>query len=557
MNNTTQMMPTGIPGFDHLLKGGIVRGNSLLVEGPPGSGKSTLGIRILYEGAIRYNEPGLIITFEEFPRQIYQEAMNFGIDLQKMEQSGMLRVVWTPPARILQSFRGKNDLIEKIVTEMGVRRLLIDSITHFKRVTPSEVELREILAAVLSNLKIAGVNPILIKELERQSTETIAFEEYLVDASVRLHNRSSEGAGENLRHLEIRKTRGQDHVSGHHPFRLTNKGLDVYPRLQPDDIHDRIPLSPAAKPERIRFGVKELDEMLMGGVWKDSLVLVSGYAGTGKSVLAYHFIDEGLRNGEPCIILGLRTGTDRLLSRTSSLGMDWRPAMESGQLRALYAHPVGLVVEEVFATLIDEILKEKPARFVIDTIDDLTQSVRSEDLFREYILVLATLLHEAGVTSVFLHDTSGMGGEIHEGPRSFTNFSSCSIKLSMAEADGEIRRFVGVEKHTASDHVKELRQISIDGSGFHIHAKAAGLSGILTGQTHGAMQNVAGEVIPALDRISSSLRDALSLRGIPDDALTHLRDARQHVGLIDVVLKEYFGETNLHQSIESMMTENQ
>jgi circadian clock protein KaiC len=149
-----KLMPTGIPGLDQLLEGGIIRGNSLLIEGPPGSGKSTLGVRILYEGVVKYNEPGLLITFEEFPRQIYAEATNCGINLQELEDSGKLRVIWTPPSRILQSFHGKNELIDQIIKEIGVRRLLIDSITHFRRVSSGEIDMREILSGILTHLKI-------------------------------------------------------------------------------------------------------------------------------------------------------------------------------------------------------------------------------------------------------------------------------------------------------------------------------------------------------------------------------------------------------------------
>ena len=198
---TKERMATGISGLDHLLEGGLVRGNSLLIEGPPGSGKSTLGIRMLYEGAIQFGEPGLLITFEEFPRQVYQESLAYGVDLRQIEEAGKLRIIWTPPQRILEGFNGKSDLVDKIIEQLGVKRLVIDSITHFRRVTSSEVELRELLASILNHLKLKGVNPILVKELERGDNQTFAFEEYLVDASIRVYNTVAASGGENLRLL--------------------------------------------------------------------------------------------------------------------------------------------------------------------------------------------------------------------------------------------------------------------------------------------------------------------------------------------------------------------
>src|SRR5262249_16116332 len=153
-------MKTGIRGFDHLVKGGLVRGNSLLIEGPPGSGKSTFGMRILFEGAATFNEPGLIVTFEEFPQQLYQEALQLAMDLAAVEKKGTLKVVWTPPSTAV------NDLIQKDVQDRGVRRVLIDSVTHFRRIAKDELEQREILAQILATLKIKNINAVLIKELE-------------------------------------------------------------------------------------------------------------------------------------------------------------------------------------------------------------------------------------------------------------------------------------------------------------------------------------------------------------------------------------------------------
>ena len=117
-----ELMPTGIEGLDHLLRGGLVRGNSLLVEGPPGSGKTTFAVRMIHEGIVRWGEPGLIVTFEEFPKQIYQEAFGYGVDLAALEKSGKLRVVWTPPDRILEGFTGKTAVKNILAAEAEVIR---------------------------------------------------------------------------------------------------------------------------------------------------------------------------------------------------------------------------------------------------------------------------------------------------------------------------------------------------------------------------------------------------------------------------------------------------
>jgi KaiC/GvpD/RAD55 family RecA-like ATPase/CheY-like chemotaxis protein/HPt (histidine-containing phosphotransfer) domain-containing protein len=549
MSDASQLMPTGIPGLDQLLEGGIVRGNSLLIEGPPGSGKSTLGVRILYEGVTRYHEPGLLVTFEEFPRQVYAEAFNYGIDLHALEEASMLRVIWTPPSRVLESFRGKSDLVEKIVKEIGVRRLLIDSITHFKRVSSDEPKLREILSGILTNLKIAGVNALLVKELERQDKETISFEEYLVDASLRLHNKSEGAHGENTRYLEVRKTRGHGHVSGLHPFQLDTGGFRIFPRLRAKDVRKILPSSRPASRERVTFGVKGLDAMLCGGLLPGSQAVVSGYAGCGKTVLSSHFLDRGLKSGGQGIILSLKDDAEAIMAGAESLGMDWRPAVVSGQLRVLHFHPLGISIEEVVDQLIYEVCRVRPDRFICDSVDGLAQVAGSHDSLRQHVLVMTDILLAAGATSLFIQDARRMGGESDDDLLWLAHLAACSIKFSMAEVEGSLRRFVTIVKHAGSDHTKELREFHIDDHGLHVQRSGAGLSGILTGQAQRALRNLSNDVLPTLGSVDGTLQRIAASNMASRVLLDDVREARQQVALIDAQLREYFGGVDIAEHV--------
>lgn len=463
-----ERMRTGISGFDHLLDGGFVRGNSMLIEGPPGSGKSSLAMRVLYEGIVKYNEPGLMITFEEFPRQLYMEAMQFGIDLKPLEAAGMLRVLWTPPARILKSFAGKIDLIDKIVEEIGVRRLVIDSITHFRRVASDERGLREVLGQILNALKIRGITSILVKELERINDEAIAFEEYLVDASVRLHNVVSPTGGENIRQIEVRKTRGQPHVSGRHPFRLSAEGVVVYPRLRPADVKRMF--VDVAKPERKRVstGIPGLDEMLRDGVWNGSLNLVAGQPGTGKAVVAQYFLDAGLRTGETVLLLSMRNTPEEILAQTAYLGLHWEEAYQSGRLRIHHHDPTSLLVEQVMDELVRDIRATHPSRLVLDSIDDLWTAVKDEDRVRDYVIMLAALFQAAGTTSILLNEIRGSSDADGGDARDYSYIASTVVRLTNTDIGDEMQRELRVTKHTASDHSGRVAGYSIDQDGFRI-----------------------------------------------------------------------------------------
>jgi circadian clock protein KaiC len=547
MSEATKLMPTGIAGLDQLLDGGIVRGNSLLIEGPPGSGKSTLGVRILYEGITQYHEPGLLLTFEEFPRQVYAEASNHGIDLHALEELGMLRVIWTPPARVLESFRGKSDLIEKIVKEIGVQRLLIDSITHFKRVFSDEPKLREILSGILTSLKVAGVNALLVKELERQDDETIAFEEYLVDASLRLHNKSEGAHSENTRYLEVRKTRGHGHVSGLHPFRLDTGGFRIFPRLRGKDVRTLLPPPPPASRERAAFGVEGLDGMLGGGLLHGSQAVVSGSAGCGKSVLSSHFLNKGLQDGGRGLLLSLRSDAETIIAGAESLGMNWRPALASGQLRILDFHLLGLSIEEVIDDLIHEVCRARPDRFVCDNVDGLAQIAGSPDSLRQQVLVMTDISLATGATSLFLQNARRMGGE--DDLLWLAHLAACSIKLSMAEVEGSLRRFITIVKQVGSNHAKELREFQIDGHGLHVQSAAAGLSGILTGQAQRALRSLSNDVLPTLGGVDGTLQRIVASEKVSRALLDDVREARQQVAKIDAQLREYFGGVDLAEHV--------
>jgi circadian clock protein KaiC len=538
-------MPTGLAGLDHLLEGGVVRGNSFLIEGPPGSGKSTFAMRMIYEGIVQYDEPGLVITFEEFPKQIYQEALGYGIDLAALEKSGKLRVVWTPPERILQGFSGKSDLVDTLIDRLGVRRLAIDSITHFKRVAHDEVQLRETLASVLNYLKLRGINAILVKELERYDDATIAFEEYLVDASMRVYNAPSRGGGENVRYVEIRKTRGQGHVSGRHPFAFTDAGIEVYPTLRPRDVRSR---RTDVSHQRVPVGVLGVDSMLGGGVWNGSVNLIAGTPGTGKSVLGYQFLDTGLRAGEPVMLVSMRNTAPKVLHHVTSLGMSWDEHLRSGRLRIREILPIGTSIEAVLNEIHRQVIEARPGRLVLDSIEDLWGIARDDDRVRDALLVLTEMVESAGTTTFVLHEMRPQDG-VTEVRSDYADVASCVMQVTLVEAGGELRRFFGIRKFSGGDHAKELREFTIDGSGIHVDRKPQGLSGILSGNTSGTLSDIAERVIPTLDELTAMVRELEA--GVVGDPAKVL-ELRGKLGLMDVLLREHFGVTSFHTLVDEL-----
>jgi len=161
---TLARVKTGITGFDEMLGGGFLPQSANLVEGAPGTGKSTMGMQFIYNGIVKYNEPGLILTFEEFPQQYYADAASMGWDFAKLEREGMLKIIMTSPEVSHNDLENVGGIIETYVADMGIKRVVVDSITHFERLTNDPIELRNIQYSFINALKREGLTSLLTKE---------------------------------------------------------------------------------------------------------------------------------------------------------------------------------------------------------------------------------------------------------------------------------------------------------------------------------------------------------------------------------------------------------
>jgi circadian clock protein KaiC len=154
---------TGISGFDDLFDGGIIAGNTVLVEGIPGAGKTTLGVEFIYRGIRDFGDPGLVLTFEQFPESLYRDARSLGWDLEALEKENKLRVICTSPDVVL---RPDTSFLEEAARSIGAKRVLVDSVSHFRQVVHHSLKLRQAVYSFCNGLRRLGLTSFLIKELE-------------------------------------------------------------------------------------------------------------------------------------------------------------------------------------------------------------------------------------------------------------------------------------------------------------------------------------------------------------------------------------------------------
>ncbi len=229
---SNERIKTDIKGLDEMLGGGFLPQTANLVEGPPGTGKSTLGMQFIYNGIRYHREPGLIVTFEEFPQQYYRDAEGFGWDFHQLEREGKLRVIMTSPEVSRSDLESVGGTIETLAREMGARRILVDSVSHFDQLAEDPVELRTIIYGFVNALKREGLTSILTRESPvllgaEESENAIAF---VVDSYVMLRFVEIESAIRKA--LLVLKVRGSDHAKDIRQFEITQNGVEILSRFE-------------------------------------------------------------------------------------------------------------------------------------------------------------------------------------------------------------------------------------------------------------------------------------------------------------------------------------
>jgi circadian clock protein KaiC len=228
----TDRVKTGITGLDEMMSGGFLRGTANLVEGAPGTGKTTLGMQFIYNGIVQANEPGLIITFEEFPQQYYYDAAAYGWDFKELEKKGLLRVVMTSPEVSRLDIESIDGIIESHVNQMGARRVVVDSVTHFARLTQDPIELRSLEFSFINALKRQGLtsvftreSPVLLGESTEDTNIGFVVDSYLILRYVEIESTIRKA-------LLVLKMRGSDHAKDIRQYEITNQGLEVRSKFE-------------------------------------------------------------------------------------------------------------------------------------------------------------------------------------------------------------------------------------------------------------------------------------------------------------------------------------
>jgi circadian clock protein KaiC len=319
---------TGIEGLDTLLYGGLLRGDSMLVAGSPGTGKTNLGMQYLYNGATRYGEPGLLITFEEFPQRIYRDALSFGWDFPALEEEGRLKVLFTSPEVLQQDIIRDQGLVGEMIAEIGARRVVVDSISHFQEMGQDLRQFREAVYGLVNALKREQLTALLTRELREMEEMGTGVEEFVADGVIVL-SRAYVG-NTNMRFLEVMKIRGSALVPIPSLYSFTEHGIVVVPPFQ----------EPLYRYEdAISTGIEQLDHLLGGGIPYGGLYLMEIDGDINQGILDVGFAKEALEAGDYFVRIAGKSDSRsgwRALLKAAGLGEAFDRALSTGQAKLLW-----------------------------------------------------------------------------------------------------------------------------------------------------------------------------------------------------------------------------
>lgn len=297
------MISSGIQGLDYILYGGFPQGSSIIVEGSPGTGKTTLGFQFLHNGAVYGNEPGIYITFEELPKQLYSDMLSFGWDLRQLEKNNKLRVICISPEVLLEQMMTPGGLFERMVNEIQCRRVVIDSISLFQYGSEREDLHRQAIYSLRNILRKYSLTSLLIREQTHTGSGEIPFENYVADGVIRL-SLQAHLQKYRKRTLEVLKMRGSRIMDGEHIYRFTQQGIHLIPALSM--VED---LTITKGDQSIPTGISALDEFLSGGIPKGAVFMFDTNSKANNKYFIGSIITNRIRVGEKAIILASSLST--------------------------------------------------------------------------------------------------------------------------------------------------------------------------------------------------------------------------------------------------------
>ncbi|HYL96229.1 MAG TPA: circadian clock protein KaiC [Terriglobales bacterium] len=462
--------PTGLPGLDQVLNGGVPRGRNTLIIGGPGSGKTLIGMEFLLRGARDFGEPGICMSFEETDQQLKANVASLGHNLDALVRAGKLVVDYVYIERREIEETGEYDLeglfirLEHAIKRIKARRILLDTIEVLFSGLGNEAILRAELRRLFRWLSNHGLTAMVTAERGDGALTRYGLEEYVADCVLLLDHRVNEQVS--TRRLRVVKYRGSAHGTDEYPFLIDRSGISVFPITSVGLAHE-------AKSERISGGVSGLDKMLGNqGFYRGSSILITGTAGTGKSTFASFFANSACARGERCLYFAFEESPSQILRNMRSVGLNLERWIKRELLHIHAVRPTSTGLEGHLAAMHKLITDYKPSVVVVDPITNLI-SIGDSIAVKAMLTRMIDFLKMQGITAMFTNLTPE--GAMEQTVIGISSLMDSWVLLRDVEQGEARRRVLYLLKSRGMAHSNRMVEFELSERGITLHTDGLAL----------------------------------------------------------------------------------
>ncbi|HJQ55233.1 MAG TPA: ATPase domain-containing protein [Gemmatimonadaceae bacterium] len=469
---------TGIAGLDDILGGGLPTNHLYLIDGEPGTGKTTLGLQFLLEG-VAEGERGLYVTLSESASELRSVASSHGWSLDGIEIFELAKEAAVDLAESYTIFHPAEvelqqtvDAVLQAVEKSNPARIVFDSLSEMRLLAREPLRFRRQILAIKQFFTDRDCTVLLLDD--KTAPEGDLQLHSLAHGVIVLEHVALE-YGSERRRLQVTKVRGIHFRGGYHDFRILTGGIEVYPRVLQDE--PRVDVSS----EMLLSGSPALDTLLGGGLTCGTSTLITGAAGTGKSLLCTQFARAEIKRGKKVLfyLFDERMSTFRLRSR--ALGMEMDQAQESGQLRMTQVEPTELSPGEFASQVVRAVEDNGCSLVIIDSINGYMQSMPEERLLPIQIHELLSFLSNNGVGCIMTLVQHGIFGNPVDDAVEVSYLADTVILLRYFEVQGSVKQAISVVKKRSGDHERTIRECRVHKGGLFVGEPLRDFHGVLTG----------------------------------------------------------------------------